>query len=403
MAKMNELYRLFAFGSELKDPRRDHLKKHSLLNIMTISVCAMLAGAEDWTDIAGFGQNYHEWFRQLLEMPHGPPSHDTIRRVFSLLDQDTFAESLSQWLQRLRVCQPTGKQELCQVAIDGKQLKASFDQAGLTQPWLMVSAYATEQGLVLGQQGARGETGELMALHDLLDRLDVKGRLVSLDALGCQKDIAAKIVEKQGDYLLSLKANHPTLEQAARQRLAEHLKSDTDDERQDRDHAVQWEKSHGRQTLRRCVVLRQLEGLAGIEQWPEVQAVVLVATGQDRPVRRVKATSPARKQTQGIRLFLTNWDASAQEYMQAVRNHWLVENQVHWSLDVTFREDASRLRKDQGASNLATMRRITLSLLKADTTKASIKLKRKLAAWNPDKLFQYLGLAPSNLLKYRDK
>ena len=404
MAKMNELYRLFAFGAELKDPRRDHLKKHSLLNIMTISVCAMLAGAEDWTDMAGFGQNYHEWFRQLLEMPHGPPSHDTIRRVFSLLDKDSFAESLSQWLQRLRVCPRSGEaQEIGQVAIDGKKLKGSFDQAGLTQPWLMVNAYATEQGLVLGQQGARGETGELLALHDLLDRLDVKGRLVSLDALGCQKDIAGKIVEKQGDYLLSLKANHPTLEQAARQRLAERLQGDGDDERQDRDHAVQWEKSHGRQTLRRCVVLRQLEGLPGIDQWLKVKAVVLVATGQDRPVRRQNATSPARKQTQGIRLFLTSRDASAQEYLQAVRNHWLVENQVHWSLDVTFGEDASRLRKDHGPSNLATLRRVTLSLLKADTTKASIKLKRKLAAWNPDKLFQYLGLASVNQLKDRDK
>jgi predicted transposase YbfD/YdcC len=409
MAKMNELYRLFAFGNEIPDPRRDHLKKHPLINILTISVCAMLAGADDWTDMGRYGQNYRAWFEQFLDMPHGPPSHDTIRRVFSMLEPDAFSAALSDWLQHLRSCPQPAKLSVVatpgsrQLAVDGKQLKASFDQSGLTQPWLMVSAYATESGIVLGQQGASGQTGELVAIHDLLDRLDLKGRLVSLDALGCQKDIAEKIREKQGDYLMSLKANHPTLEAAARERLADKLRDDPQNARHDRNHAVTLEKSHGRQTLRRCVVLRDVKGLPGIEDWTDACAAVLVATGQDRPLRRQKPTQPAREQTTGMRLFLTSWDASADDYLHAVRSHWLVENQVHWSLDVTFGEDRSRLRKDHGPSNLATLRRVTLSLLKAHPSKDSLKLKRKLAGWDPNKLLEYLGLTQPDQPKHREK
>lgn len=398
---MNELYKMFAFGSKLKDVRRDHLKKHSMVNIMTISVCAMIAGAEDWTDMAGFGQNYHDWFRQFLDMPHGPPSHDTLRRVFSLLEAEAFSISLSQWLHDLKQFPVEVPGGTGQLAIDGKLFKSSFDQAGLKQPWLMVSAYATEQGLILGQQGASGEKGELLTIHELLDRLHLQGRLVSIDALGCQKDIAGKIVEKQGDYLLSLKANHPTLEEAVRERLANQIRQEDDDPREDHDHAWELDKSHGRTTLRRCMVLRNLQGIPGIEEWPGVQAAVLMVTEQDRPRKRQKATQPDRQQTQGLRLYLTSRNASAKEYQQAIRHHWKIENQVHWSLDVTFGEDRSRARKDQGAINLGALRRVALSLLKADPSKKSIKLKRKLAAWNPNILFQYLGIAPTPTIPAR--
>jgi len=409
MAPMNELYRLFAFGAEIPDPRRDHLKKHPLVNLLSISVCAMLAGADDWTDIAGYGRTNREWFGHFLDMPHGPPSHDTFRRVFALLEPDAFAEALSAWLQRLQAARRLPRVPVLggpgcqQLAVDGKQLKASFDQATLTQPWLMVSAYATTTGIVLGQQGASGQTGELRATRDLLERLDLAGRLVSLDALGCQQDIAAKIRDKQGHYLLALKANQPTLEAAARQRLAQALRDDPDEARQDRDNAVTWEKRHGRRCLRRSVVLRDLKDLPGGDGWPDACAVVLVVTGQDRPRRRHLPTQPARQESIGLRLFLTSWDASAAEYLDAVRSHWLVENQVHWSLDVTFGEDGSRLRKDHGPCNLATLRRVTLSLLKADPTKASLKLKRKLAGWNPNQVLQYLGIVSPDQVKPREK
>ena len=390
---MNALYKMFAFGSELKDVRRDHLKKHSLTNILTISVCAMIAGADDWTDIAGFGQNYHDWFRQFLDMPHGAPSHDTIRRVFSLLEPEAFSISVSEWLQSLKQFQVQVPTSGGQLAIDGKTLKGSFDQAGLKQPWLMVGAYATERGLMIGQQGACGEKGELVTIHELLDRLNVKHHLVSIDALGCQKDIAEKIVKKGGDYLLSLKANHPTTEEAVRGRLADQLREHPDETREDRDQAVELDESHGRTMLRRCIVLRDLKDIPGIKEWQGVQAAVLMATGQDRPCRRQSPTQPDRQKTVGYRLYLTSRDASAQEYLQAIRQHWKIENEMHWSLDVTFGEDKSRARKDHGAINLATIRRTGLSLLKADPSKKSIKLKRKLAAWSPNILFQYLGLA----------
>ena len=390
---MNELYKMFAFGSELKDVRRDHLKKHSLTNIMTISVCAMIAGADDWTDIAGFGQNYHAWFLQFLDMPHGAPSHDTIRRVFSLLEPEAFSISVSQWLQSLKQFQVKVPTSGGQLAIDGKTLKGSFDQAELKQPWLMVGAYATERGLMIGQQGASGEKGELVTIHELLDRLNVKHHLVSIDALGCQKDIAEKIVKKGGDYLLSLKANHPTTEEAVRRRLADQLREDSEEDREDRDHAIDLDKSHGRTMLRRCIVLREVKAIPGMEEWQGVKAAVLMVTEQDRPRRRQSPTQPDRQQTVGYRLYLTSRGASAQEYLQAIRHHWKIENEMHWSLDVTFGEDKSRARKDHGAINLATIRRTGLSLLKADHSKKSIKLKRKLAAWSPNILFQYLGIA----------
>lgn len=400
---MNELYRLFAFGSELKDARRDHLKKHSLINILSISVCAMIAGAEDYTDMAGFGENYHEWFQQFLDMPHGPPSHDTIRRVFSLLDPEAFSITLSQWLTHLKQFQVTVPQRGNQLVIDGKKLKSSFDQAGLRQPWLMVGAYATELGIMIGQQGASGEKGELATIHEILERLNVKGRLVSIDALGCQKDIAEKIAAKEGDYLLSLKANHPTLEEAVRVRLADQLRDDPVECREDRDHAVQWDKSHGRTTWRRCVVLRNLENLPGIEEWKGVRAAVLMVTEQDRPRKRQKPSQSDRQQTKGCRLYLTSRDSTAEEYLHAIRQHWQIENKMHWSLDVTLAEDKSRVRKDEGALNLASLRRVTLSLLKAGPSKKSIKLKRKLAAWNPNFLFQLLGLVVTESVKSSEK
>lgn len=401
MAKpMSENFRWFAFAAELKDPRRDHLKRHPLVNIVTISLCAIVCGATDWVDIAGFGENYSGWFEEYLDLTAGVPSHDTFRRVFAMLDPVEFDMAMSKWLSRLREVTLKATE---QVAIDGKVLKSSFDQAGLTQPWLMVSAWTTEHGMVLGQQGADGETGELNATHDLLERLDLKKRLVSLDALGCQKDIAEKIVEKQGDYLLSLKANHPLLEAAVRARFAEDLQSDDCYQVHDRDHAFTVDSSHGRVTTRQCFVLREMKELPGIQEWKEVKAAVLVATTQDRPKRRRKKTQAERQETKGYRLFLTSRDMSAQEYLQAVRNHWLIENQVHWSLDVTFGEDASRLRKDHGPSNLAILRRITLSLLKADPSKGSIKFKRKLAAWNQHKLLQFLGLVKPNPDKPRTK
>jgi predicted transposase YbfD/YdcC len=394
MAKpMSENFRRFAFAAELRDPRRDHLKRHPLVNIVTISLCAILCGANDWTEIAGFGVNYYAWFDKFLDLSNGIPSHDTFRRVFALLDPQEFDVALSGWLGQLRALTLKATD---QVAIDGKALKSSFDQAGLTQPWLMVSAWATEHGLVLGQQGADGATGELNATYDLLARLDLKKRLVSLDALGCQKEIAEKIVGKQGDYLLSLKANHPTLEAAVRERFARDLRSDNCYKVHDRDHAFTVESSHGRVMTRQCFVLRDIKELPGIDEWKNVKAVVLVATTQDRPKRRNKTTDAERQETKGYRLFLTSREMSAQQYLQAVRNHWLIENQVHWSLDVTFQEDASRLRKDHGPSNMAILRRITLSLLKADPTKGSIKFKRKLAAWNSSKMLQFLGLVQPN-------
>lgn len=373
------------YFQDVVDPRRDHGKRHELLDVLVLSLCGFLCGATSWVDVADYARSKQEWLETFLDLPHGIPSHDTFDRIFRLLDSEQLLPALQRWLDDLaadvRRQRPHAGPE--QIAIDGKTLRGSVDRVTGQAPWMLVSAWAVEHGLVLGQVAASGQTGELAALPPLLDLLDLQGRLVTLDALGCQKEIVAKIKTNQGEYLASLKDNHPILARAARERFIAGLLNDFAGQRHDR--ADITELKHGRLVRRCCDVLYDVDGLPEIDQWSGVKAVVLLHSEQ---VRGINTRRP--RQQAGQRLFLCSVAWPAAELAQRVRQHWHIENQLHWRLDVQFQEDLSRVRRDHGPANLAAFRRLAVTLGKRIDPKVSLRRKAKIAGWNNDYLIQLL-------------
>ena len=369
------------YFQDIDDPRRDHGKRHELVDVLILSLSGFLCGAESWVDVADYARTKQEWFETFLDLPSGIPSHDTFDRIFRLLDPDQLTSALQRWLEDMAADIRGLKKG--QIAIDGKTLRGSIDRVTGQAPWMMVSAWAVEHGIVLGQVAASGETGELKAIPPLLDLLSLKGRIVTLDALGCQKEIAAKIKANQGDYVVSLKQNHPTLEQAVRERFQEGLPKDFHGMKHERHDDTELE--HGRLIRRCCDVLYDVDDLPGIDQWAGVKAIALMHTEQ---VRGINTKQP--RQQKGQRLFLSSVALSAQRMAQVIRRHWHVENQLHWQLDVHLKEDLSRVRRDHGPANLAALRRLTISLGKRIDPKVSHRRKVKIAGWSNDYLVQLL-------------
>lgn len=369
------------YFQEITDPRRDLGKRHELLDVIVLSLSGLLCGCEGWQDVADYAKTKQEWFETFLDLPHGIPSHDTFDRIFRVLDPEQLNSALQRWLGDIAADIRGIKKE--QVAIDGKTLRGSIDRVNGQAPWMMVSAWAVEHGLVLGQVAASGETGELKAIPPLLEMLSLQGRIVSLDALGCQKEIAAIITEKQGDYVVSLKKNHPTLEEAVRERFIDGLHKDFQGSKHERHEETELE--HGRLVRRCCDVLYDVNELPGISEWSGVKAVALMSTEQVRSINTKKA-----KEHKGQRLFLSSVALSAKEMAQVIRRHWHVENQLHWQLDVHLHEDDCRLRRDHGPANLAMLRRLAITLGKRIDPKVSQRRKAKIAGWSNDFLIQLL-------------
>jgi predicted transposase YbfD/YdcC len=369
------------YFQEITDPRRDLGKRHELLDVLILGLSGMLCGCESWMDVADYARTKQEWFETFLDLPNGIPSHDTFDRIFRLLDPEQLSAALQRWLDAIAADIRGIKTE--QVAIDGKTLRGSMDRVSGQTPWMMVSAWAVEHGVVLGQVAASGATGELQAIPPLLEMLSLKGRIVTLDALGCQKEIAAQIREKQGNYVASLKKNHPKLEEAVRQRFVEGLQSDFQGQQHERHD--QTEMEHGRLVRRCCDVLYDVDGLPGIQEWSGVKAVALMSTEQ---VRGMNTSKP--KEQKGQRLFLSSVALPAQEMAQVIRRHWHVENQLHWQLDVHLHEDQSRLCRDHGPANVAMLRRLAITLGKRIDPKVSHRRKAKIAGWSNDFLIQLL-------------
>lgn len=365
----------------ITDPRRDLGKRHELLDVIVLSLSGLLCGCEGWMDVADYARTKQEWFETFLDLPNGIPSHDTFDRIFRVLDPEQLNSALQHWLCDIAADIRGIKQE--QVAIDGKTLRGSIDRVSGQAPWMMVSAWAVEHGLVLGQVAASGKTGELKAIPALLEMLSLKGRIVSLDALGCQKEIAAIITEKQGDYVVSLKKNHPTLEEAVRERFVDGLQKDYQGIKHERHEETELE--HGRLVRRCCDVLYDVDELPGISEWSGVKAVALMSTEQVRGLNTKKA-----KEQKGQRLFLSSVALPAKEMAQVIRRHWHVENQLHWQLDVHLREDDCRLRRDHGPANLAMLRRLAITLGKRIDPKVSQRRKAKIAGWSNLFLIQLL-------------
>lgn len=355
------------------DPRMARHRWHKLSDILVIAICAVLCGAESYPAIEDFGYEREEWLRQFLELPAGIPSHDTFNRVLQLLDPEALQACFLGWMQA--VAEVTAGEV---VAIDGKVLRRSFAKGTGKQAIHMVSAWASENGVVLGQRKVDTKSNEIRAIPALLDLLLLKGCIVTIDAMGCQRAIAEKIVEHGADYVLALKGNQPTLEQA----VARFFLTDPEAEanRTQSAYYEQTERGHGREETRRAWISADLAAELEAAAWPGLQSVGMVEA-----TRTVGA-----KTTVEQRFYLSSLPPDVEPFAQAVRKHWGVENQLHWSLDVTFREDQSRLRTGHGAENFAVLRHIALNLLRQHPSPKSLPRKRLACALNPDYLLKVL-------------
>ena len=368
--------RLFA---GVTDPRVERTRRHLLCDILLLALCATLAGAESFTDMEDWARMKEGWLRTFLELPGGIPSHDTFARVFARLDPKELHACFLRWLESTAHV-PAG----AHIAIDGKSLRRSFGGLG-GRALHVVSALATgELSLVLGQVAVEDKSNEITAIPALLRLLDLQGTTLTIDAMGTHKTIAAQIQAQGGDYLLALKGNHPVLcADAARlfgdeKTLAAHPPT----------RAETVEKDHGRIETRRTVALAAavlLGGLRGLAAWPGVQSVAMVEARRE----------PAGGGTASVerRFFLSSLPADAARLLQVARGHWAIENNLHWMLDVHFAEDHCRVRKDHAPLNLATVRRVALSLAKRDTaSKQSVRRRLKCAGWDDAYLFRLLNI-----------
>jgi predicted transposase YbfD/YdcC len=368
------------FGG-LTDPRRDHLKEHRLLDIVTITLCAVICGADDWVNVAMFGRAKEAWLRTFLVLPGGIPSHDTFGRVFARLDPEELRRCFLTWVAA--VVGAPGKQV---VAVDGKTLRGSHDRRRGTSALHLVSAWATASDLVLAQVAVETKSNEITAIPALLRLLSLEGATVTIDAMGCQTAIAAQIVEQGADYVLTLKDNHPNLHERVRQSfadadaatgkpllLADLVPHDT------------IELKHDRLERRHCRVIGDPAYLAYIDpdrRWANLTSVVCITS-----TRRVGETT-----TTEDRHYLSSLPPDAAHLADTIRSHWGIENRLHWVLDVAFQEDASSVRLGHAPENLASIRHLALNLIRQErSSKGSIATKRFRAALDDSYLCSILS------------
>jgi predicted transposase YbfD/YdcC len=352
---------------DLQDPRVERTRKHPLINVLFIAVCGVLSGANSFASIHEFAVDRRHWFARYLDLSNGIPSDDTLARVLARLDPGAFEKCLLSWIQAV---QEVTANRL--IAIDGKTLRGSYDRADGRAAIHMVSAWASENKLSLGQVVVHEKSNEITAIPQLLALLDVAGALVTIDAMGCQKEIAAEIRRGEGDYVLAVKQNQPTLYE--RVEAAIDVASEADPE--DFEEHVTSEKGHGRQETRTYAVMPAPESIDPEGQWCDLKAIG-IATSE-----RIDGRGHHSLES---RYYILSRVLSATEFAEAVRGHWGIENSLHWQLDVSFREDGCRVRRDHAPANLSVIRRFALGLLKRETScRRGIETKRLKCAANDE-------------------
>lgn len=369
----SRLVAVFTPFEDLTDPRVERSRRHELFELVVVALCGTLAGSDTWADIERFGNARIEWLRTFLRLKNGIPSHDTFGRVFSRLDPAGLLACIQQWLDEIGL--EVGKH----IAIDGKTLRGSFDKAAGKNPLHLVSAWACEARLTLGQVATDAKSNEITAIPLLLELLDVKGATVTIDAMGCQKEIAEKIVEREGDYLLALKENHPKLCEAVAAEFTAALEADVPP-RELRRH-VTVETNRGRRERREYFALPAPRSLPGFAEWANLVTLVMV----------IRTTIVNGRETGEVSYFLSSLPAKVKTLAKRIRQHWSIESQLHWVLDVTFTEDASRIRKQHAPQISAALRRLAVSILSRDTSlKDSLRGKRYSASLSTDILERIL-------------
>jgi len=372
---------IVAHFQTLEDPRIERTKKHNLLDILVIALCTLLTGGDGFQDMELFGKSKHAWLQTFLALPHGIPSHDTFGRVFARLNPQRFQECFLSWTQAVaQLTQGT------LVSLDGKTVKASFDRATAASPLHMLSAWCSDHGgLVIGQTRTDSKSNEITAIPDLLQLLAIQGCIVTIDAMGCQTAIAAQIQDQGGDYLLALKANHKKAYKAIRAHFHQEIEHNLA-WRNDESFFDAFDDTHGRTVRRRVWAMTGLTGLPELAKWPGLQTVIVVET-----IRMAHQHAPV---TSDYRFYLASLVRSATTFVTMIRQHWDIENKLHWSLDVTFNEDRCRIRKDHAAENMVALRHVALNLLRQEPSRRiSLRQKRLLCGLDENYLLTVLSRA----------
>ncbi len=366
------------YFADIPDYRVERTKKHLLKDILIIAILAVIAGATGWEDMENYGLSKKQWLEEFLELPHGIPSDDTFRRVFERIEPQKLEQCLSQWVNNLLGSVGSGKEV---IPIDGKTLKGSYDRNQGIKALHLVTAWASEQKLILGQVKVEDHSNEITAIPALLELLDLKDTIITIDAMGTQKEIIKQIHSKKADYVVSLKGNHPTLFNQVKQWFVQNQKNNL--EQMGVSYHRQTEKGHHRIEIRKvwAVPVSAFDGLYQQEEWKGLQTIVIVE----------RTRHLWNKTTHEIQFYLSSLQPNAQQNGSAIRKHWGIENQVHWTLDVTFREDQCRIRSGNSPQNLALLRRWALNALNQEkTVNRSIRQKSKRTAMNDNYMLKVL-------------
>lgn len=366
--------------ADLEDPRKSKATRHLLHEMLFISLAAVLAGAEGFVDMESFGKSKKDWLGSFLKLPKGIPSHDAFGDLFALLDPEVFNSAFIEWTSDLR---ETVSKEV--IAFDGKSMRGSHHRSKGKTMVHTVSAWAVNNRLVLGQMATEEKSNEITAIPKLMKLLHLEGCVVTIDAMGTQKAIAAQIVEQKADYILSLKENHETFHNEVKE-LMEDLETLKELQKQGArlECFIEEEKSHGRLEKRSCVALEKTDWFRENWQWAGLKTLLMIERHRKGP--NDEGYSLERH------FYITSLEANAKELAGMVRSHWGIENSLHWVLDVTYGEDASRVRRGHAASNLSTLRKWTLNLFQSAPGPSSIRQKQKKAAWDHNYLLQVLSL-----------
>jgi predicted transposase YbfD/YdcC len=355
---------LISYFATINDPRIERTKYHKLIDILVISLCAFICGADTWIQIEQYGKSKKEWLKAFLELPHGIPSHDTFNRVFAALNPKEFEECFMKWVRGMM-----GGNAREIIAIDGKTARRSH--RGGKGALHMVSAWARENGIVVGQVKTEEKSNEITAIPELLKVIDVRGAIITIDAMGTQKKIARDIVKRGGDYVLSLKGNQELFHQEVKDYFEDARIRKFKDIEYVKHKTV--EKDHGRIETRKYWLTTDIDWFSEKNKWSGLRSIGMVEAQRD--INGSISTE--------VRFYISSLQNDAEEFARAVRGHWSVENSLHWVLDIAFREDECRTRMGNAPENLAIMRRFALNILKADTTlKCGIKAKRLRAGWD---------------------